>query len=616
MKKDIIRVFDDQHKLVGIKFGDKEYRIKNGEDLNNFFDRVVKDSPDFWDVYDSYEKDKNGVSAIPLELEKKSRKVKSITNKSGQTKFDKIKLAVAATVVTAVALFGLRAGKNDKQADLMNKYANTINNDTTVTTQSESLTDAQITSMDYKELKAYLNAGIQLDAVEQINAFQNNFNKIVAPSIATEEEKQQNRQLYFTANEANALYCYINAGNLTIDDYINIYGDSGLLNTDAIKDNQMQALQILHKYYARATQPSGLAELARSQEAKDLINRYESYVIAYNTATTKQEKDAARANYKEFMNEIYNDRFNIDSMAESETEGALSYVLEASAIYGASNQMFAGEEEYTRYWEYAKTVSCDDVLNMKIKEAAEKVKRNETARMVVNEQTGEASYDTKTTNDKIMERVPGALDEQNIDSSIESREIEIVYNRAEESSYRNETTSTSNSSATVISTTPTESTVISTTPTPVEVTREEAVEIAGETEVEHKEQQAQEQVNIENQKEEARALGYQAAYNQSYETAYMEAFNSGRAVAAGEIDTASLIAVYTGAYADSYKQGIQQGIAAGIAAGSNDGSADRAKAEEILNAQLAAAQVEETEAYALEDDSEIIIDEMAPVARR
>lgn len=597
MKNDIIRVFDNEHKLVGIKFDNKEYRIASGESLNAFFERVVKDSPNFWNVYDNYEKDENGVAQIPFELEPKSRKVTSITNRSGETKFSKTKAIIAGTALAVALSTGAYAATHD--GGLINQKVDAAGatDTTSYTQQAETeFTDEEIASMNYDTLVRHLNKGVQTDAVESLNSFQSNFNNIAAPSIATEQEKQEGRQLYFNANEANALYCYINAGRLTEDDFINIYGTSGLLNADTIKDNQMQGLQIMHKFYARATQPSGLAMLAESEADSNLITEFENYVCAYNSASTTQEKTEARADLKAFMDKLYNDRFNIDSLADSASEGALSYVLEASAVYGASNQMFENEDEYTRYWEYAKTVSCDDVLNMKISKAADQASKVGLVNMVVNSQTGEASYEDKTTNDKLMARVPGALDEKNISSSISSREIEIAYNRVEKTNYTTSTVSSATNASTTISTpAPAQTPSAPAQVVREEVSREEAVKEVGETQVEIKEAQVDNAINEENQKEEARAAGFQAVRDTAYEIAWWEAFQG---YSEKTLDSQALISGYTGSQLESYKLGIQQGIEAGTTAGRADGLAAKAEAE----AQIAQLEAQNTVTYESSDE--------------
>lgn len=198
-------------------------------------------------------------------LEEKKGKVKKGVSKKLLLKGIAITLAVG----TALGLLAKGCSLNKKS-----KYDN-----------NNTISDQNIRGT-FAELVAKLQAGPKKDAVIAVQSTLKNFNDTLSGSIMREGE---DKRLAHSWDENVAAYLAFNT--FTDEELFQIF-DTYQLDGNYLYDQLKLGNMKEMLYYARATQPSGRADLIKTEEGKQFFTKYENKVLEFNKATTKEDKIA------------------------------------------------------------------------------------------------------------------------------------------------------------------------------------------------------------------------------------------------------------------------------------------------------------------------------------
>lgn len=136
----------------------------------------------------------------------------------------------------------------------------------------------------FDELLTKLQAGPKKDAVSATQKALKNFNDNLSGSIMREGE---DKRLAHSWDENIAAYLAFN--QFTDEELFQIF-DTYKIDGNELYDQLKLGNMKEMLYYARATQPSGKADLIKSEEGKAFFNKYESLVLKFNTVESKEEK--------------------------------------------------------------------------------------------------------------------------------------------------------------------------------------------------------------------------------------------------------------------------------------------------------------------------------------
>ncbi len=591
--KQMCKIYDKRGKkgqLVGIVFNGKIYGRQENETADAFYDRVlsiVGGKEVFEEAY--YEQPtkrtpkliKNKKSTIELEEDFTNKKIKNITTVKSDRR-------IIASSIAALAVLGLVAGltgcEKQNNNDLPDEEQTSLFHDV------DLLTELEAQRLSYEELLKYLRSNIQLITTINFDEFQNEFNNYFAPSIRKEEDKD--KQLYLTTEEVMALHAYLNAYNLTDEEFIQIYGGSKLFNQEKFKEDYREnVIPVMLNYALRAKEIPTDYKLCDSKAGQELIQKFWDLVVAYNKAEGK-DIETRKDEMLDFFKEIYEkDKTDIDSATKTSPQ-EVSYILTLGIPYMEITGILTDDVVVESFSDEAKNMSFKDLLqelngtlyfvtvNDRIKDIEAAITNNDllSENYIVENEDGSFRFEERRSEAGIaFEQIPRALNERNIKSL--DRNIEYSYERKINTSGYVDKTQSSTTTTTTPSTT-----------APQQVSRQEAVEQVGEEKVVQAEQAAKQEVENANRQEQARVQGVQDGYNLTYTASRDRAFANDTLLTVDSYSSQikALVEANRGLYADclsSYEQGVKEGAQKGIEYGTKDGKDAKALADSMYPEQ-------------------------------
>lgn len=411
-------------------------------------------------------------------------------------------------------------------------------------TRKKPKNETKTEEKEFSSLEELLNllSSTQKETFTTINSVQNYFNKVAAPSIKKDIDK--NSQLYLNVNELRALYAYANADTFTED----ALAERLLYDVDVLEFSKDYAKSgvVLNTYYRYATEKSGIADLFSDKNNKEMFENFEKLVLAYNKENSKENKE--KINNK--LLSIYLSG-NIDSLKDENKEAA-SFIatLILPSLY---ERGIVNKNTYETIIKINETVTCND-LEGYINDAETISKENETLRI---------TEDQKTT-------LYYLLDEENINTN--SRNIDIEGRENEKLSDNNGYSNNNNSSQNTKRD---------------EISKSTANKEFSDKEIKNAESKANQDFNDKyeekNNKEKAYAEGLSKGYAISYSKAH-DAYmynNTTLTSAAFKEELNEAVNSYKGKYLENYKEGLVDGVASGIKNGIKDAKDNKTKQEKF-----------------------------------
>lgn len=409
MNNKIIAHYNEDKKLDAVTYNGKYIELKSS-DLKQEFQELEKQYPGIYDAYHKpmrtlqkslklynqskelrnagNEEEANRLLQEAIELKKQASETFSMSkdvskkdqmpeeisnlkvyDKAKEKKKFSLKKKIMATVLSIAVMAG---------AFVACSQANMKAPDTQVTTEDQL--DQDLSKLSLEELMELLHAGDQREAFEEMSEAQNYFNNTAAPTIKTEADK--GGQLYLTGEEMITIYKYANSFTKSPKEFYEIFGGS------SFEDKITTASEVLVAYYLRATQKSGIATMF-GEEAENI----ESLYLNWNANKTKENRAALRsALFKDF------DRATIDNLKDKDPESA-SYILTFMLPTLLQNGIVSNSE-YKDLLQQNRTVTCNEIINTKLKAVAEYAE--------------ERSIDNELDNIDVVLEMPRAMDEANV----------------------------------------------------------------------------------------------------------------------------------------------------------------------------------------------------------
>ena len=258
--------------------------------------------------------------------------------------------------------------------------------------------------MDFEQLLALLNEGVQRDSFELMDEVQDYFNNTAAPTIKVKADK--GAQLYLNADEIKSLFIYANADTYSKETFYEIFGST--FDDAKATEDYTNSARVLNNYYLRATNPSGIAKLFTNVKNQELFASFEQLVLNYNKKPSKENK-------QKIVNKLDEIYFSgkIDSLKNTCPE-AVSFIgthmTAALELNGVLSKSFAD-----KVVEANETVTCNTIKEY-IKEIDE---YTEARNLVV--VTTEDKQEINLSDNQALYYISDAMDNKNI--KVSSRDI-------------------------------------------------------------------------------------------------------------------------------------------------------------------------------------------------
>lgn len=259
--------------------------------------------------------------------------------------------------------------------------------------------------MDFEQLLALLNEGVQRDSFELMDEVQDYFNNTAAPTIKVKADK--GAQLYLNADEIKSLFIYANADTYSKETFYEIFGST--FDDAKATEDYTNSARVLNNYYLRATNPSGIAKLFTNVKNQELFASFEQLVLNYN-------KKPSNENKQKIVNKLDEIYFSgkIDSLKNTCPE-AVSFIgthmTAALELNGVLSKSFAD-----KVVEANETVTCNT-----IKEYIKEIDEYTEARNLVVVVTTEDKQEINLSDNQALYYISDAMDNKNI--KVSSRDI-------------------------------------------------------------------------------------------------------------------------------------------------------------------------------------------------
>lgn len=270
--------------------------------------------------------------------------------------------------------------------------------------KEQVITSEKYQEMDFEQLLALLNEGIQKDSFKLMDKVQDYFNNTSAPSIKVKEDKDA--QLFLNAEEVKSLFIYANADTYSKETFYEIFGST--FDDAKATEDYTNSARVLNNYYLRATKPSGIDKLFQNQKNQELFSSFEQLVLNYNKKPTKENK-------QKIVNKLDQIYFSgkIDSLKNTCPE-AVSFIgthmTAALELNGVLSKSFAD-----KIVEANETVTCNTIKEY-IKEIDE---YTQTRELVV--ATNQENKEINLTDNQALYYITDEMDNKNI--KVTSRDI-------------------------------------------------------------------------------------------------------------------------------------------------------------------------------------------------
>lgn len=261
--------------------------------------------------------------------------------------------------------------------------------------------------MDFEQLLALLNEGVQRDSFELMDEVQDYFNNTAAPTIKLKADK--GAQLYLFADEVKSLFTYANADTYSRETFYEIFGST--FDDSRIIQDFENAGSILNNYYVRATNPSGIDKLFQNEKNQELFASFEQLVLNYNKKPTK-------ANKQKIVNKLDEIYFSgkIDSLKKTCPE-AVAFIgtltVNALEANGVLTRSFADKINKAN-----QTVACNTIKEY-IKEVGEYTQARDLVTATI-----ENYQEINLSDNQALYYISSAMDNKNI--KVSSREIKKI----------------------------------------------------------------------------------------------------------------------------------------------------------------------------------------------
>lgn len=270
--------------------------------------------------------------------------------------------------------------------------------------KEQVITSEKYQEMDFEQLLALLNEGLQKDSFKLMDKVQDYFNNTSAPSIKVKEDKDA--QLFLNAEEVKSLFIYANADTYSKETFYEIFGST--FDDAKATEDYTNSARVLNNYYLRATKPSGIDKLFQNQKNQELFSSFEQLVLNYNKKPTKENK-------QKIVNKLDQIYFSgkIDSLKNTCPE-AVSFIgthmTAALELNGVLSKSFAD-----KIVEANETVTCNTIKEY-IKEIDE---YTQTRELVVT--TNQENKEINLTDNQALYYITDEMDNKNI--KVTSRDI-------------------------------------------------------------------------------------------------------------------------------------------------------------------------------------------------
>ena len=270
--------------------------------------------------------------------------------------------------------------------------------------KEQVITSEKYQEMDFEQLLALLNEGLQKDSFKLMDKVQDYFNNTSAPSIKVKEDKDA--QLFLNAEEVKSLFIYANADTYSKETFYEIFGST--FDDAKATEDYTNSARVLNNYYLRATKPSGIDKLFQNQKNQELFSSFEQLVLNYNKKPTKENK-------QKIVNKLDQIYFSgkIDSLKNTCPE-AVSFIgthmTAALELNGVLSKSFAD-----KIVEANETVTCNTIKEY-IKEIDE---YTQTRELVV--ATNQENKEINLTDNQALYYITDEMDNKNI--KVTSRDI-------------------------------------------------------------------------------------------------------------------------------------------------------------------------------------------------
>ena len=378
------------------KFGYKgqTYELKSPKDIGKILIGLGETSA----IYKFMEANDNNQVVIGEKYFKKEEKNSNISNmkvyENNLKKSKKnLKLRITAGVLTAALFAGALIGCSSKGK-----------------TEEPETTTENYQEMDFEQLLALLNEGVQHDSFELMDEVQDYFNNTAAPTIKVKAD--DGAQLFLTADEVISLFTYANANTYSKETFYEIFGST--FDDAKATEDYTNAARVLNNYYLRATEKSGIDELFQDEKNQELFSEFEQLVLNYNKKPTKENK-------QKIVNKLDQIYFSgkIDSLKNTCPE-AVSFIgthmTAALELNGVLSKSFAD-----KVIEANETVTCNTIKEY-IKEIDEYTEaRNLVITTNQDNQDNQNSQEISLTDNQALYYISDAMDAKNI--KVSSRDI-------------------------------------------------------------------------------------------------------------------------------------------------------------------------------------------------
>ena len=258
--------------------------------------------------------------------------------------------------------------------------------------------------MNFEQLLALLNEGVQKNSFKLMDEVQDYFNNTAAPTIKVKADK--GAQLFLNADEIKSLFIYANADTYSKETFYEIFGST--FDDAKATEDYTNSARVLNNYYLRATNPSGIDKLFKNEKNQELFASFEQLVLNYNKKPSKENK-------QKIVNKLDQIYFSgkIDSLKNTCPE-AVSFIgthmTAALELNGVLSKSFAD-----KVVEANETVTCNTIKEY-IKEIDE---YTEARNLVV--VTNKDKQEINLTDNQALYYISDAMDNKNI--KVSSRDI-------------------------------------------------------------------------------------------------------------------------------------------------------------------------------------------------
>ena len=300
----------------------------------------------------------------------------------------KLKLKTTAVILTIALAAGALVGcekNNQKQEEPVEETLN-------------------YQEMDFEQLLALLNEGVQHDSFELMDEVQDYFNNTAAPTIKVKKDKDT--QLFLNAEEIKSLFIYANADTYSKETFYEIFGST--FDDAKATEDYTNSARVLNNYYLRATEKSGIDKLFQEEKNQELFASFEQLVLNYN-------KNPNNENKQKIVNKLDQIYFSgkIDSLKNTCPE-AVSFIgthmTAALELNGVLSKSFAD-----KVIEANETVTCNTIKEY-IKEIDE---YTEARNLIIT--TNQENQEINLTDNQALYYISDAMDNKNI--KVSSRDI-------------------------------------------------------------------------------------------------------------------------------------------------------------------------------------------------